>query len=105
MLDPPGLITIQIIGVEDLESPRRTQQKNARESLRFYGHRTNDAARRVVVIELPMKEAAEYMTLTAQSGDFLEIEIDNRHWAYAAIIGKGEARFRKEGGPNGNPAG
>jgi hypothetical protein len=104
MLDLPTLVTIKLIGVEELESPRRTQIKNARESLRFYGWRATDAARRLIVIELSMKEAAEYMTLTAQTGDFPEIEIDDRHWAYIIAIGRGEARFRQEGGSGGSPA-
>jgi hypothetical protein len=104
MLDLPTTVTIKLFGVEELNSPRRTQMKGAHESLRFYGYRITDVARRLIVIELSMKEAAEYMTLTAQTKDFPEIEIDNHHWAYVAMVGSGEARFRREGGSDGCPA-
>lgn len=101
----PTFITIKIIGVEDLESTRRTTQKNARATLRFYGHRVNDIATRLVVIELLMEEAVEYLGMVADQNDFSEIEIDNRYWAYVIRVGENDARFKKEGGPNGTPAG
>jgi hypothetical protein len=93
----PKLTTIEISGVEDLESPRRTLlHQSARASLRFYGHRLNDAARRLVIVELPMEQAANFMQETADAGGFPEMEIDDRYWAYVACIGPGEARFKKE---------
>jgi hypothetical protein len=98
IVSEPVFTTIEISGVEDLESPRRTLlHQAARASLRFYGHRLNDAAQRLVVVELPMEQAAHFMQETADAGGFPEMEIDDRAWAYVGCIGPGEARFKKEG--------
>lgn len=98
---PP--VTLNIVGVEDLASPRRVAAETLGERVgfRIYGNRVNDTARRLVVIEVPMKDAAEYMREAGQLGDFPQIEVDDKHWAYVAVVGAGEAQFKKENPPNG----
>ncbi len=95
----PNFITIKVCGIEELDSPRRLNVVGASASLRFYGHRESDAALRLVVFELGMHDAAEMMRESELIGDFLDVEIDDRRWAYVGACGPNEARFRKE--PNG----
>jgi len=91
LIPVPEFTSIKLVGVENLERPGRDLR-----CLRFYGHRPNDAARRLVMIVLPMKEAAELMQEAGEIGDFPEVEIEDRFWTYVAVIGAHEARFRKE---------
>jgi hypothetical protein len=92
------MTAIKLVGVEDIE-----QRKVERPSMRFYGYRTVDAANRLVVIEVSMKEGIEIMHEAEQLSDFPEIDIDDKHWAYVGAIGPNEARFKKEGGLDGSP--
>ncbi len=85
-------VTIQLCGVEMHTSPRR--KGNKAHPVRVYGHRLNDAARRLVGVEVPVAIGSEILVHFNVEKTFPEIEVESKHWFYVASVGEGEAIFQ-----------
>lgn len=53
----------------------------------FYGHRTDDVARRVVGVAVADRDAREIMTQARYTRSMPAIEVDDRYWFYVAVAG------------------
>jgi hypothetical protein len=88
-------ILIQLIGVEDSKSPRRKGEKA--HPVRLYGHRVDDAAQRIVGVEVPVAIGTEVVVLFQEAKTFPVIEVPDKSWFYVGVIGENEALFQNGG--------
>jgi hypothetical protein len=87
--DPPIVdpVTIKVIGVENPKNPRRNKESHP---VRLYGHRENDAAMRLVGVEVPINVGVAIVKEFNDTKMFPDIEVPKRSWFYVAVIGKDE---------------
>lgn len=80
-------ITLKVVGVENPKNPRR---KAPNHPVRLYGHRENDAAKRLVGVEVPVNVGTALVKEYRDASEFPDIEIANSAWFYVAVVGPDE---------------
>lgn len=85
------MTTIHLVGVENVNAPNRPRIAG----IRFYGRRENDAANRLVLIILSMRDAEEIIDYMSGAQDMPDIEVPSRSWAYVASVGPNEVKFKE----------
>jgi hypothetical protein len=88
-IEPPitDPVTIKVVGVENPKNPRRNGPSHP---VRLYGHRENDAAKRLVGVEVPVNLGTAMVKEFQDLKEFPDIEVSNKKWFYVAIVGPNE---------------
>lgn len=90
------LVTLKVVGVEAPSSQRRKDSRGG-VGVRVYGYLEHDTAERLCGIEISERDAVELVQdfNRARTGDFPDIEIEDKYVFRLAVLGAGEGLFKK----------